>query len=731
MQFRTVSAKVKGGVRTYGQIVKSYRRPTDGKPTHKVIASLGEVTAAQAAAFKTALAAIRTGNAVQVVDAKALDDHGPVAQWSRKWLDVAACIQAWQDSGLEAMVRGLFADHEQDVHPADVVAALVVQRCVAPDSKLEACSWFPDTALPELLGIAPAKFHNTRVHRVLEQLEKVDANLQCALSDLMAKADGESCTALYIDCTDTWFTGRGPELAQRGKTKEEFYREKIGIVLLCRQDGMPLRFEVLRGNTEDGGAMLRLLGQMEGAAWLGAAPLVADRAVGNTADLLEMADLGLRYVTALVASEHRAYGAEFRCPALLDLDSSDPKALDRAGAAAETAGMTRHAPDLYVVERSVVQRDAAERATAQAELAGALKKGYRRGDDLTRDKLAQARRFQELVKSGKFESMEALKRGISRSNGYMDRITSLLRLPDDVQARIDAGEARHLTKRALEEVCKGRDHSAHRTAFDSAIAAARPKERNDRRVSAPPNDAGQPWVQIAIAFNPVMWRAKRQRAEERHLKLLGEVDTLNRRLRQSGSRLTAPLAQAQLRARLMEAKATKLYEIEILELNADEHLLHLKRGEDQWRKQRSRDGIQVIAAAPSIDLAAADRVRLYRSKDQIERDFKEIKSVLELRPIWHRTDKKVRAHVTLCVLALAVQRWLGRKLTKAGRSESTETALDQLDNVRLLGLLLPGASAPLVQPNGTTDDRRALAEALGVGWALTATGSAKHIKQVR
>ena len=283
MQFRTVKAKVKGGFRVYGQIVESFRRESDGMPTHKVVASLGEVTEAQAAVFKKAFQAARTGASLQVLDPGTLDALLPVAEWSRHWLDVAACLQAWEDSGLQALVRSLFSGHEEDVHPADVIAALVVQRCVAPASKLAACKWFPDTALPELLGVGPARFHNTRLHRVLTRLEQADGDLQRAMSDLLCNSDGQPCTALFIDCTDTWFTGQGPGMAERGETKEGFYREKIGILLLCRQDGMPLRFKVLRGNTDDGKAMLAQLTEVSDAAWLAGVPLVADRALGNTA----------------------------------------------------------------------------------------------------------------------------------------------------------------------------------------------------------------------------------------------------------------------------------------------------------------------------------------------------------------------------------------------------------------------------------------------------------------
>ncbi|MFH1468757.1 MAG: hypothetical protein ABIO70_30495 [Pseudomonadota bacterium] len=55
-------------------------------------------------------------------------------------------------------------------------------------------------------------------------------------------------------------------------------------------------------------------------------------------------------------------------------------------------------------------------------------------------------------------------------------------------------------------------------------------------------------------------------------------------------------------------------------------------------------------------LSAEQLVLLYFSKDVVEKDFQTIKSELDLRPIRHRTDLKVCAHVSLCMLALLLQR---------------------------------------------------------------------------
>ena len=61
----------------------------------------------------------------------------------------------------------------------------------------------------------------------------------------------------------------------------------------------------------------------------------------------------------------------------------------------------------------------------------------------------------------------------------------------------------------------------------------------------------------------------------------------------------------------------------------------------------------------------------------MENDFHVIKSVVKLRPVRHRTDLKVRAHVALCMLALYVQREMTLKLAKD--NISAELAFEQLE----------------------------------------------------
>jgi Transposase DDE domain len=65
------------------------------------------------------------------------------------------------------------------------------------------------------------------------------------------------------------------------------------------------------------------------------------------------------------------------------------------------------------------------------------------------------------------------------------------------------------------------------------------------------------------------------------------------------------------------------------------------------------DGIYILrTSVPTQQMSTADVVRAYKNLANVERDFRSLKTIdLDLRPIHHYTETRVRAHVFLCALA--------------------------------------------------------------------------------
>jgi hypothetical protein len=93
---------------------------------------------------------------------------------------------------------------------------------------------------------------------------------------------------------------------------------------------------------------------------------------------------------------------------------------------------------------------------------------------------------------------------------------------------------------------------------------------------------------------------------------------------------------------------------------AKHFILDIAEGRLTWQRDQASidaealtDGIYVIRTpVPQDALSAAGAVAAYKRLSDLERDFRSIKADdLDLRPIWHRLDDRVRAHVLICTLA--------------------------------------------------------------------------------
>jgi hypothetical protein len=81
--------------------------------------------------------------------------------------------------------------------------------------------------------------------------------------------------------------------------------------------------------------------------------------------------------------------------------------------------------------------------------------------------------------------------------------------------------------------------------------------------------------------------------------------------------------------------------------------LSVQRRQDRIDAEATLDGFYVLRTpVPAAELDAAAVVTAYKNLKYVERDFRHIKSDdLDLRPVFHRLEERVRAHVLICMLA--------------------------------------------------------------------------------
>jgi transposase len=104
-------------------------------------------------------------------------------------------------------------------------------------------------------------------------------------------------------------------------------------------------------------------------------------------------------------------------------------------------------------------------------------------------------------------------------------------------------------------------------------------------------------------------------------------------------------------------------------------------------------------------LPPQDVAEQYKNLWRIERAFRTLKSPLEIHPLYHWTERRVRAHVAVCVLGYGMLRVVERLVEKAGLGISGQEALARLAQVTVEEATVGGLKLR-VRPDLTPDQER-------------------------
>jgi hypothetical protein len=162
-----------------------------------------------------------------------------------------------------------------------------------------------------------------------------------------------------------------------------------------------------------------------------------------------------------------------------------------------------------------------------------------------------------------------------------------------------------------------------------------------------------PGERLMVCHNPLL---EEERGRKRRELLQATEQALTKVGKQVVRRKKKPLKEAEIALKV--GKVLGRYKM-------GKHFLYtIGEGKFQWSRREQTieqeaklDGIYVIRTSESEErLSAADTVRSYKSLAQVERAFRTLKGMdLRIRPIHHRTEDHVRAHIFLCMLAFYVE----------------------------------------------------------------------------
>ena len=122
------------------------------------------------------------------------------------------------------------------------------------------------------------------------------------------------------------------------------------------------------------------------------------------------------------------------------------------------------------------------------------------------------------------------------------------------------------------------------------------------------------------------------------------------------------------------------------------------------RREAHFDGKYLLRSSTER-LSAEDIALGYKALDEAERGWRDMKSTIDLRPVFHRREDRIRAHVQLCWLGLLVLR-----IAEVATADTWRNLRHELDRMHLV--TFAAAEGTVSQRTETTPRQRAILAAL-------------------
>ena len=175
----------------------------------------------------------------------------------------------------------------------------------------------------------------------------------------------------------------------------------------------------------------------------------------------------------------------------------------------------------------------------------------------------------------------------------------------------------------------------------------------DERDLAEVTSADYPGERLIVCRNPLLADERARKRQE----LLAAAEKKLDAVVKAVSRTKQPLrGKGEIGLRVgRDLKNTKMKKH--FELTIEDHTFSYRRLDEQIAQEAALDGLYVVRTSLSQEtLTAEQTVSAYKDLSQVEWAFRSLKTIdLQVRPIHHWKDDRIRSHVFLCMLAYYVE----------------------------------------------------------------------------
>jgi transposase len=302
----------------YWELVESHR--TIRGPRQRVVTYLGNITRTEGLGVKQTAEGKTNDWQSRLFDAEGEPEWmeidakrvrvGRVRDFGGYWLGLQIMEKLELISFLERTIpRGL-----EEIPWSLMSLVLVLMRLCDPSSELYiAEGLYERSPLEELLGIPADKINDDRLYRALDKLLPHKADLEKYLKERLGDLFNLEYDLLLYDVTSTYFEGQVEtnEQARLGYSRDHRADcKQVCIALVVSREGLPLGYEVFKGNRHDVSTVEDIVNKIESQYGRSERIWVMDRGMVSEKNLQFLRSGKRRYIVGTPKSQLKDYEQE-------------------------------------------------------------------------------------------------------------------------------------------------------------------------------------------------------------------------------------------------------------------------------------------------------------------------------------------------------------------------------------------------------------------------------------
>jgi transposase len=221
-------------------------------------------------------------------------------------------------------------------------------------------------------------------------------------------------------------------------------------------------------------------------------------------------------------------------------------------------------------------------------------------------------------------------------------------------------------------------------------------------------------LRLVLAHDPATALEQRQKRQAKINELqtqanvwVGKLDEQDQGTKKRGRKLSDSGAKARFYHEVRESRLGN-----IIKVNLKDELFSYAIDEGALKLAEMMDG-KLLVVTNVKDIEPTKIIERYKSLADIERGFKVLKSELEIGPVYHRLPERIRAHASICFMALILHRVMRMRLRAGNTGVTPERALQTLKRIQHHRVSINGAE-PLSGVSAITEEDSKVFKALKV-----------------